>query len=65
MASFPGQPGYATTRMVKTRWVLMKQKMMGVAVALAGAYANHLHLAPDNDEITSNHSIFLQARCSS
>jgi len=25
----------------------MKQEMMGVAVASAGPYANHLHLVPD------------------
>jgi len=28
-------------------WILMKQEMMGVAVASAGPYANHLQLAPN------------------
>jgi len=31
----------------KPFWILLKQEMMGVAVASAGPYANHLHLAPD------------------
>jgi len=29
MASFPGQPGYASTRKFKPIWILMKQEMMG------------------------------------
>jgi len=29
----------------KPIWILVKQEMMGVAVASAGPYANHLHLA--------------------
>jgi len=29
MASFPEQPGYASTRKVKPSWILMKQEMMG------------------------------------
>jgi len=28
-------------------WFLMKQEMIGVAVASAGPYANHLHLTAD------------------
>jgi len=28
-------------------WISLEQEMMGVAVASAGPYANHLHLAPD------------------
>jgi len=31
----------------KTLWILWEQEMMGVAVASAGPYANHLHLAAD------------------
>jgi len=31
----------------KPFWKLLAQVMMGVAVASAGPYANHLHLAPD------------------
>jgi len=33
--------------MLKPFWILMKQEIMGVEVALAGPYANHLHHAPD------------------
>jgi len=29
MATFPGQPGQASTSKVKTFWILMKQEMMG------------------------------------
>ena len=46
-ASFPGQPGYASTRNVKPVWILMKQEMMGWQWHQLGAYANHQHLAPD------------------
>jgi len=31
----------------KPFWILLEQEMMGVAVALAGPYANHLHLTAD------------------
>jgi len=31
----------------KPFWILLEQEMMGVAVASAGPYANHLHLAPN------------------
>jgi len=34
----------------------MKQEMMRVAVASAGSYADHLHLAPDNQTSTSSNS---------
>jgi len=39
--------------------------MMGVAVASAGAYANHLHLAPDRQPCQHLTTQFLQARCPS
>jgi len=36
-----------------------------VAVALAGPYADHLHLAPDRKTMAApHHSVFLQARWS-
>jgi len=49
MASFPGQPGYAGTRMVKPVWIYMRQEIMGFwdEVASAGPYANNLHVASD------------------
>jgi len=31
----------------KLFWILLEKEMMGVAVASAGPYANHLHLAAD------------------
>jgi len=31
----------------KPCWILLEQEIMGVAVASAGPYANHLHVAPD------------------
>jgi len=31
----------------------MKQEMMGVAVASAGPYPRHFHLAPESRQITS------------
>ena len=31
----------------KPFWILLEQEMMGVALASAGPYANHFHLAPD------------------
>jgi len=45
----------------------MRQEMMefGDAVALAGPYANNLHLAPDMTTLTPHHSVFLVAGCSS
>jgi len=39
-AAFPGQPG---TRKVKPICILMKQEIMGAAVASDGTHANHLH----------------------
>ena len=38
--------------------MLIKQEMMGVAVASAGPYANHLHLAADRTMPSPHHSIF-------
>jgi len=45
----------------------MRQEMMGFgdAVALAGPYANNLHLAPDMTTLIPHHSVFLVAGCSS
>jgi len=37
----------------KPFWVLLEQEMMGVAVASAGPYANHLHLAPDKQHAST------------
>jgi len=45
--SFPGQPWSAGTRKVKPFWIINAARGDEVAVALAGSYANHLHLAPD------------------
>ena len=59
MACFPGQPGYAGTRKVKPIWILMKQEMMGVAVTLAGPYANDLY------HVTTSSLNFLQTGYSS
>jgi len=38
--------------------ILMKQEMMGVAVASARPYANHLHLTPDITIPVPHHSVF-------
>jgi len=49
-ASFPGQPGQADTRKVKTSLDFDERRDdggFGMAVASAGPYANNLHLAPD------------------
>jgi len=32
----------------------MKQAMLGKAVALAGPYANHLHLVPDSNHASTS-----------
>ena len=48
---FPGQPGQASTRKAEPFWILTKQEMMGVAVASAGPYENHLHLAADRQPL--------------
>jgi len=42
----------------KPFWILLEQEMMGVAVASAGPYANHLHLGPDNHACTSPLSFY-------
>jgi len=49
IACFPGQPRQASTKKVRPVWIQMRQEMMrfGDAVALAGPYANNLHLTPD------------------
>jgi len=31
----------------KLAWILLEQQMKGLAMALAGPYANHSHLTPD------------------
>jgi len=48
MASLPGQPGQAITRMVNFNILDFNEAWnYGVAVASNGPYANHVHLAPD------------------
>jgi len=45
---FPRQPDLVSWHQKgKPFWVLLEQEMMGVAVASAGPYANHLRLASD------------------
>ena len=46
MVSFSGQPGNAGNNKA-TILDFNKARDDGVAAALAGPYANHLHLAPD------------------
>jgi len=47
MVYFPGQPGKAGFRKDKLYCILMKQEIMGWAMASAGTYANQSHLASD------------------
>jgi len=54
---YPGLPGWATTRKVKTIWIYWRKRYW-MAVASAGPYAN-LHLAPDRITMpASHHSVF-------
>ena len=61
---FPGLPGWAGTRKVKSIWILLKQE----AVSGSGiSWAIH-KTAPSSRQITMpapHHSVFLQARCHS
>jgi len=43
----------------------MKQKMVGVAVASAGSYADHLFIIPEDNHVTTSSLNFLRAVCSS
>jgi len=47
----------------KPFWILLEREMMGVAVASAGPYANHLHIAADRQPRQYLTTQFLQAGC--
>ena len=66
-SSFPGQPGQPTRDRINQS-DFNETRDDGVAVASAGPYANHFHLAPDRyrgNHATTSSLYILQATCSS
>jgi len=58
-ACFPGQPGLAGTRNVKSVWILMRQEITGFwdAVASAGPYMRTICTSLQTDNHTSTSSL--------
>ena len=52
------RPTWLTGTRIKSNWILMKQEMMGVAVASAGPHANHLHLDQTANRASTSSLIF-------